>query len=116
NNTVTVSGATTFSAGTTSFNGTIAIPSGGTMSGGDLAGAANWNITGALNWSDGGMSGTGQTIIASGGTLALNGTTAIAHSLNRTLVNNGTATWTGSEQLRMAGGTFQNNGNFTTNS
>ena len=58
------------------------------------------------------MSGSGRTTIASGATLTLNTTT---HDLNRTLQNDGDATWTAGA-LQLNGATFINNGTFTVNS
>src|SRR5262245_37414570 len=58
------------------------------------------------------MGGTGQTIVSSGGTLNLSGST---HLLHRTLVNQGTANWT-SGDLLMFNGTLTNSGTFTANS
>jgi len=80
------------------------------MSGGTLAGSGNVTITGTLDWTGGTMAGSGQTVIANGGTLSLS--TFNIKQLNRVLQNDGTATWTAGE-LRMTGGTFNNNGSFT---
>jgi YD repeat-containing protein len=111
----------TLSGGTLSISTASAINASLTFSGGTLSGAGDLTVNGALNWTSvffpgfigGTMSGAGQTIIAAGGMLNLSGNGA--HHLNRTLVNNGTANWTGGE-LQMNGGTLQNNGNFTVNS
>jgi hypothetical protein len=99
---------------TATLNGPIAVPAGGTISGGTLDGSANWNITGTLAWSGGAMQGTGQTVIAPGGILSVNGG-ALNSALNRSLINNGTASWT-SGGIPMTNGTFQNNGSFIANS
>src|SRR4051812_15066781 len=79
------------------------------FSSGILNGTGDITVAGTLNWSGGNMSGTGATIIASGGTLNINNT---VHDLQRTLQNNGTATWSAGP-LQMNGGVFNNNGSFT---
>src|SRR5260221_13582860 len=58
------------------------------------------------------MQGTGKTVIASGGTLAVSSGT---HQLNRILENDGTATWTAGA-IPMRNGTINNNASWTANS
>ena len=58
------------------------------------------------------MQGSGRTLVAAGGTLALSGTTK---QLNRELLNAGATTWTAGA-LQMSNGRFTNNGTFTANS
>lgn len=74
-------------------------------------------VNGAMTWNNSStMSGAGQTVIAPTGSLSLVGDFYDhSHQLNQQLVNNGTATWTGLNQLYMNGGTFINNGSFTAN-
>jgi hypothetical protein len=89
---------------TISANGAFA------QSSGTLGGAGDVTITGTFNWTGGMMSGSGKTIIASGGTLNLSG----GGTLSRVLQNDGTASWTGGG-YNFSGGTFNNNGSFTVN-
>jgi hypothetical protein len=77
-----------------------------------LTGTGDITIGGVLNWGSGTMSGSGRTIIASGGSMNLNNST---HDLNRTVQNDGTATWTAGA-LQMNAGSFINNGSFTVSS
>jgi fibronectin-binding autotransporter adhesin len=86
---------------------------------GTLAGTGDCTFSSVLTWTGGVMAGptttggpVGRVIINTSGTLAIAGTT---HDLNRTLENNGTATWTAGA-IRMAGGTFNNNSQFTASS
>src|SRR5262249_28296692 len=77
-----------------------------TYSSGTLNGTADQIVNGALNWTAGTMAGSGRTIVASTGSLSLSGST---HSLQRTLENDGSATWTAGN-LEMFNGTLLNNG------
>ena len=85
-----------------------------TLNGGEIAGSSNLNLNGLFTWSNGTMSGTGVTTIEPSGSLELSGSNFANHFLNRTLVNNGTATWI-SRPLSMSGGSIQNNGTFNIN-
>ncbi len=62
---------------------------------GTLQGDANLEVTVSLNWTDGGMTGTGKTIVPDGGTLSISGNGS--KNLERDLDNGGTATWSGSQ-------------------
>jgi hypothetical protein len=90
-------------AGNTLIDGGTADFSGGTpatmpeldlSNGGTLTGSGNVIVSGTLNWTggDGTMSGVGTTTVAVGGQLNLSG---ILFLDNRTLVNAGSATWSG---------------------
>ncbi|MBX3376063.1 MAG: hypothetical protein KF678_03560 [Phycisphaeraceae bacterium] len=83
---------------------------------GTLAGSGDCTFTSTLSWTGGVMAGpsapgapVGRVIISGAGTLNISGTT---HDLNRTIENNGAAVWTGGA-IRMSGGTFNNNNQFT---
>ncbi|MBK8098037.1 MAG: hypothetical protein IPK26_13070 [Planctomycetes bacterium] len=70
-------------------------------------------FAGASTWSGGAMSGTGRTIIAQGGTLAMSATSTTA-TLSRILENRGTATLSTSTNLWIwNAGTFLNTANAT---
>jgi hypothetical protein len=99
------------SGATVSFEGNVSFSDFHFFSG-TLTGAGNVTVTGSLIWESGLMAGSGRTIVANGGTLSLPNTT---HDLNRTLQNDGTATWTAGA-LQMNGGSLTNNGTFTVNS
>jgi hypothetical protein len=97
--------------------GSFTLPTGGNITGpGDLSVASG----GTLNWTGGTMSGTldvnnnpiGTTTVQSGGALAISGAQTKTFSA-RTVVNNGTATWTDSGDVGgSVYGVFTNNGNF----
>ncbi len=82
------------------------------LSTGTLTGSGDVTVSGPMTWSGGTMDGMGRTIIAATGTLSLTNTT---HNLNRTLQNDGAATWTAGI-LTFNNGTINNNGSFTANS
>ncbi|MBK8098038.1 MAG: hypothetical protein IPK26_13075 [Planctomycetes bacterium] len=70
-------------------------------------------FAGASTWSGGAMSGTGRTIIAQGGTLAMSATSTTA-TLSRILENRGMATLSTSTNLWIwNAGTFLNTANAT---
>src|SRR5688572_24478999 len=79
-----LSGATANFAGNVSFSNFH-------FGSGTLTGAGDITVAELLHWESGTMSGSGRTIVTDGATLTLNNTT---HDLNRTLQNDGTATWT----------------------
>jgi hypothetical protein len=71
-----------------------------------LTGTGNLTVTGALSWSGGAMAGAGSTTAA--GTLNISG--AANKDLNgRTLVNAGTASWTGTGTLTIRNGAVLDN-------
>jgi hypothetical protein len=64
------------------------------LTGGTLSGDGDFNVVGSLIWSGGTMSGLGSTIIAAVGTLTISVSSGKTLS-QRTLINAGTANWTG---------------------
>src|SRR5690606_26388871 len=71
-------------------------------------------LEGASTWTGGGMSGTGTTTIMLGATLHVAGSNS--QFLDRTLVNNSTALWSGAGGNNIWGfynATLTNNGSFT---
>ena len=69
-----------------------------TMSGtGTLTGAGDVTVNGALNWNGGTMAGMGHTIISPGATMAI-----ASGTLQRTLDNSGTATWTAASSISLS--------------
>jgi choice-of-anchor C domain-containing protein len=109
-------GSLSIEEGVSTFNGSLTASGGLIANTGTLTGSANWDVTNTLTWTSGTMAGTGVTTIAPEATLSLafqqNGSGRV---LSRSLVNEGTTTWTFGE-LRMQGGTIQNNGTFIANS
>jgi hypothetical protein len=85
---------------------------------GALQGTGNLTLTGASTWGrsfyTSYMLGSGQTIVASGGSLTVVNDAGV--NLERTLVNNGTFTLGSSSSIGINNGTFQNNGSFLANS
>jgi RHS repeat-associated protein len=131
NQSVSVGGPSTFSTGTTNFNGSLSLGSSMTiasgtanlgtnsltfsnvdLTGGTLSGSGTTTIIGTLNWTSGTMSGAGQTIVAASASLQLGGT---SHTLNRTLRNDGIASWIAG-LIDINNGTFDSFGNFSVNS
>jgi hypothetical protein len=111
----TISGSFTIRDGSiVNFNGATTLND-VTLSSGSLAGTGDVAVTGAATWSGGTMSGTGQTIVAPGGTLVISSGINAITGLQRTLVNQGSATWSfanGRGDVGFTNGTFQNNGSF----
>ena len=68
------------------------------LDGATLTGTGNLTVTGTLTWSGGGMLGSGTTTIGPDGALEIVGA-AEKRLSNRTINNNGTATWTGSGRI-----------------
>ncbi|HMN96834.1 MAG TPA: hypothetical protein PKC90_10180, partial [Phycisphaerales bacterium] len=103
---LTVAGGTLNVDGSSQLDGTL------TISGGTLGGSGPVTVTGALNWTTGTMGGSGTTTLAATSTSTLSGTSA--KNLSRTLVNQGTLTWTGTSTGRIDfyGGTLVNEGEF----
>ena len=120
----TLSGTNNFTATTLSVGGTLTVTAGTTttahdftltnltISGGTLGGSGPVTVTGGLNWTTGTMGGSGTTTLAATSTSTLSGTSA--KNLSRTLVNQGTLTWTGTSTGRIDfyGGTLVNEGEF----
>ena len=107
-NTVSINNTFTLSGGTANFNGLSSSVNSLNFTNGFIGGEGNLTLNGPSTWSRGTMSGTGRTIVASGATLNMEGTTQKA--LNRTLDNQGTITYQGSD-LRL-GDIINNQGQF----
>jgi hypothetical protein len=75
------------------------------FNGGVIDGPNQITVNFVGNWVGGTMSGAGTTIFGASSTLNITGS---SKGLNRTLVNNGIATWTGT-RIDVTGGTFNNN-------
>jgi hypothetical protein len=71
------------------------------LAGGELDGTANLTVSGTLDWTGGTMRGSGTTTIASGATLNITGTSIT--SLERTLDNGGTTSWSSTASINGAG-------------
>lgn len=78
------------------------------LTSGTLQGSGELDIDGRLNWNGGTLSGTGLTVIGSSGTVAIAGS---SHTLNRTVENQGTVTWSASP-VTQGGSSFLNKGIF----
>jgi hypothetical protein len=116
-------GNTTINAGTVSFLGNASTGT-STVGGGVLAGLGTLTVSGPLTWTGGTMSDAGRTV--ANGDLTIGG--AAAKFLDtRALDNTGTATWTGTGDIRASHGATlnnrtgavfeaQNNANFTSES
>lgn len=98
------------SAGTVTLDEDIEIEA-LTLGGATIDGDFDLTLNGLFSWTQGSFSGTGTTTIASGATLSMN--SSGPKQLARTLVNDGTATWTDNTHWQFTGGTFQNNSDFT---
>ncbi len=88
------------------------------VSGGTLGGAASISVSSSFVWSEAGtLAGKGQTIIASGASATLEGTTCSSLFLvERKLLNEGSATFTGTNIRMSEGAVLENKGTFTANS
>src|SRR5262249_12888807 len=76
------------------------------LMGGTLTGTGNLTVSGTLNWTGGAMTGVGSTTIT--GALNLSGSNG--KDLNGgTLINRGTATWTGNGDLTVRNGAVLDN-------
>jgi hypothetical protein len=96
------------SGGTASFDGTGTVsPSTLTLSGGTLGGAQTVTARNSMSWIGGNMSGTGRTLIPSGGSLAVSNLSTFNSITSRTLDNGGTTTWAGAS-ITMIGGVITN--------
>jgi hypothetical protein len=111
--TFTTVGLLNVAGSTGNFNTSAAVvPSNLTISSGTFAGANAVQLAsgGTLTWSGGAMSGTGTTTIGTGRTLVVNG---FGVTLSRPLVNQGSATQSGSGSVSVtAGGSITNSGNW----
>src|SRR5262249_34449233 len=68
------------------------------LNSGSFGGAADLSVTGSLSWLSGLMNGSGTTTIQSGATLMMSG--ALDKTIDtRTIVNSGTATWSGTGRI-----------------
>jgi RHS repeat-associated protein len=70
------------------------------LTSGTLTGTDNVVVSGTLNWSNATMSGLGKTTVAASGQLNLSGS---LHLWSRTLVNAGSATWSGDGSFDVIG-------------
>ncbi len=112
NGTVTsVGSSVTVSNGTANFSSASSISTvTATLAGGTLTGSSSVTVTGTLNWSGGTMSGTGATVIPSGGAFNISG--ASDHLFDaRTINNSGAVTFTATSagDLDVANGAVFNN-------
>ncbi|MGO9921253.1 MAG: beta strand repeat-containing protein, partial [Isosphaeraceae bacterium] len=104
---LTSKAAIALSAGTLALGSASTITNTLTLAGGNLTGAGALSVN-SLLWSTGTMSGPGTTTVVAGGTMTLraNGSRLLD---SRTLINAGSATWTGSGNLGLADGAAFNN-------
>ncbi len=84
---VTVSGATVRASGDVTVAGTTVLSSG------FLSGTGTVDVTGTLSWTGGRMTEAGITRVAPGGVLAIANTQHLYLDSGRSLVNEGTVTW-----------------------
>jgi fibronectin-binding autotransporter adhesin len=102
-------GTTIIDGGTIEFDGSAST---GTLdeSSGDLTGPGTLTVSGLTVWTGGTMDGAGTTIAQGGLQIGQAGDTDDAEDLSgRTLINVGTATWTGGGSISQSyGGTFVN--------
>jgi hypothetical protein len=130
--TFNLAGGSAFTGHVAITGGSVSIASGGTLTmsgsnafaGGIIEGAGIVRVNGTLVWTGGVMQGTGSTVVAASGTLAMNNSASNQYLIldQRTLTNNGTATYkpnAGGWNLGLAyfGNvtSFVNNGTFTYN-
>ena len=111
----------TISGGDLEMNRPFNASSGG-ISNGTLGGSGAVTISGSgstFNWSGGCMGGSGTTTLSAGTTSTLSNTSYFGYTCAtstpalRSLVNNGTFTWSGGYLYGYSGSTFTNNGTFT---
>ena len=77
------------------------------VAGGTLDGPGNLTVSGTLQWTSGTMRGAGTTTIAPGGKLDITG--SAAKNLQRTVMNGGVTTWSGTGNVLCSAGTAFNN-------
>lgn len=104
-------GASTLQTGTYDFSGGSLYVQNATLitAGGVFTGSSNYNAYGLLRFSGGQMSGSGQTTVMPGQSLEFIGSANA--SLQRTLTNQGNATWAGTASIN-GSGTIINQGTF----
>jgi hypothetical protein len=73
-----------------------------------LTGSATLSVHGNCTWAAGAMSGSGRTVIETGGTLTLDSSSSVSLA-TRTLENGGTILWTGAADFYPAGGALITN-------
>ncbi len=96
---------TTISAGTVNFNGpNLTLPN-LSLTYGTLTGSADITVSQSMTWTGGTHDGNGTTTVGPAATLDLSGS---ARTLNRDMVNNGTATWSAGNVTQPFGVTFTN--------
>jgi hypothetical protein len=104
----------TVSTGLTITGGSLSVNAAGTVttlsvSGGTLSGSGALTVTNTFNWSGGTLGGGGSLTVGNGISAALSLDNSSV-TLGRTLNNNGTMTWSGSNALVFSGGVFNNAG------
>jgi hypothetical protein len=113
------SGTQTFALGggvMLTLNGASTVNSNGVINqaGGTLTGSGNLTVNGVYSWTYGTQDGSGTTVIAANSTLNMSGdpdSRKPKKVVGRTLTNNGTAVWTGTDALLFdPNGIFNNNG------
>ena len=70
---------------------------------GMLLGSGQLTVTGSMTWTGGELRGSGSTVIAPGATLSIDGAAALT-LVERTLTNQGTVTFAGTEWVRLYDG------------
>jgi hypothetical protein len=105
-NTLQSAEAFVLSGGSLALATDSAVSSTFTLSGGTLDGAGTLTVSGLFTWSSGTMRGSGKSV-ANGG-MAISGS-SVKDLFTRTVENAGTATWTGTGNIRTgSGGVFNN--------
>ena len=73
------------------------------LSGGMQLGSSSLTVNGSMTWTGGELRGSGSTVIAPGATLSIDGAAALT-LVERTLTNQGTVTFAGTEWVRLYDG------------
>ena len=103
----TGTGITQITSGIVNMGGTVTAAN-FKLTGGTLTGTGNLSVSGLLIWTGGTMSGSGKTTVEAAAALNISGTSH--KNLNvRMLDNLGTATWTGTGNIRASDGSVFNN-------
>jgi len=115
---LTVSGSVFTSEGTLSItNGTIAVTNLYLAGHGEVAGAGTLEVTNSFTWtSEGDMKGVGKTVVGSGATGSIENIEGFDEMYERTLVNDGTLTFSANFIAMHNGATIENVGTFNANS
>ena len=102
-----IPGAASVAVAGLTINAGVILEVDGTLELGNLTGIGQLKINGTLNWSSGSMTGSGTTLISSGGALNISGA-GLKQIMTRSIINSGTITWTGAGSIDAAFTTFQN--------